>query len=309
LTPHEPFRRVSAFFKERYGYRVQRIPLSIGLGCPNRNAADGKGGCIFCDPKGSGFAALSPDTPLSEQFSFFRQRAVSKYGDQVRFLAYFQSFSNTYAPVETLRAFYDQAIANEKVVALDVSTRPDCVPEEVLQLLQGYRDRVDVYLELGLQTANNATLKLLRRGHSLAQFVDATLRAHAHGLQVVAHVILDLPWDNKADVVETARVLSALQVEGVKCHSLYRVQDTPLDEMVRSGQLQMLSKEEFLDRTVAFLSNLDPNMVIHRLVSDPPMVGATGNWGMTKISLLNEIEKELRRREQWQGKAFHYLNR
>jgi radical SAM protein (TIGR01212 family) len=276
----------------------------LGLGCPNRDGAKGTDGCIFCDPTGSGFAAVPPSVPVDRQIDFMRRKYHEKYSSPLYFMAYFQSFSNTYAPIEDLRKYYDMVLPYEDIVILDISTRPDLVPSEVLCLIESYRRTLDVYLELGLQSSNPETLRILNRGHSLEDWIDSTIRAKAKGLTVITHVILDLPWDSEKDIVVTAELLNRLGVDGVKCHSLYVVKGTRLSDMVENRIITLFPIERYIDRLILFLEHLDPDIVIHRLVSDPPNTRTDDRSKITKTILLQRIEQEMERRETWQGKKW-----
>jgi hypothetical protein len=233
-----------------------------------------------------------------------KERATQKYKAK-KFIAYFQAFTNTYAPLHVLREKYEQAIVDESIVQLSISTRPDCIPNEVLELLENFKKKVDVSIELGLQTINSKTLRIIQRGHGIAEFVDAVLRAKMHSIEIVVHVIVDLPWDDLEDVIDTARTLSYLGVNGVKLHSLYVVRNTPLENIFINREVDFIDFKEYKDRVVAFLENLSPHVVIHRLASDPPRnMVVYGNWGMSKIQIVNEIEKELEIRDTFQGKRW-----
>ncbi|HHF08742.1 MAG: TIGR01212 family radical SAM protein [Kosmotoga sp.] len=306
MNHEKPYRDLKTYLKERYGEPVYRLPIDAGFTCPNRDGTLSTGGCIYCDATGSGFSVnkkLSIQEQMKERMEKLRNRGIGK------FMAYFQANSNTYAPIPKLRELYSSALL-EDVIILDISTRPDLVPNEVLELLADYRKSVDVFLELGLQTVNYHTLRKLNRQHTLAEFVDAVIRAKKYGLEVIAHVILNLPWDNLEDVVETAKIISVLQVDGVKLHSLYVVKDTPLEILYRKGKIKIGSLNEFINRAITFLEYLDPKIVIHRLAADPPHVGTVfGNWGLPKIEILNRIEKEMILRGSYQGKKYAYLNR
>jgi len=306
LNHEKPYRDLKTYLKERYGEPVYRLPIDAGFTCPNRDGTLSTGGCIYCDATGSGFSVnkkLSIQEQMKERMEKLRNRGIGK------FMAYFQANSNTYAPIPKLRELYSSALL-EDVIILDISTRPDLVPNEVLELLADYRKSVDVFLELGLQTVNYHTLRKLNRQHTLAEFVDAVIRAKKYGLEVIAHVILNLPWDNLEDVVETAKIISVLQVDGVKLHSLYVVKDTPLEILYRKGKIKIGSLNEFINRAITFLEYLDPKIVIHRLAADPPHIGTVfGNWGLPKIEILNRIEKEMILRGSYQGKKYAYLNR
>ncbi len=233
-----------------------------------------------------------------------REWAIKKYKAQ-KFIVYFQAFTNTYAPIDVLRKRYEEAIIDDSILQLAVSTRPDSLSEPVLELLETFKEKVDVAVELGLQSVNPKTLRALKRGHGLAEFIYAALRAKKHQLEVVVHVIIDLPWDDMEDVIETARTISILGVDGVKLHSLYVVKGTKLEQMVNERQIELLSFDQYKDRVIAFLENLSESIVIHRLASDPPEdITVFGNWGMSKLQIVKEIEKELQSRDTHQGKEY-----
>ncbi len=299
------YRKLSEYLKERYGTRVQKIPIFAGFTCPNR--IKGRP-CIYCDPTGGGFSTLM-NLPIREQVFTWKERFKRKY-KRVKFIAYFQAFSNTFAQVDILRKKYEEALVDDEIVALDISTRPDLLQEEVLDLLEEFRERVDVFLDIGLQTVNYKTLKILRRDHTLAEFIDGVIRAKKRGFEITTHVIANLPWDDIDDVVETAKVISALKIDGVKVHSLYVVDNTELGEMYKNGEISIGSLEDYINRVITFLEFLDPSIVIHRLVSDPPRKGVLfGNWGLSKVEILQRIERELEKRGSWQGKNFDYLQK
>ena len=303
------YQKLNAFWKQKYGKRVQRIPVSTGLGCPNRVKSNGLNGCIFCDPTGSGFAAESPNVPIEEQIKTMINRVENKYGKDVFFAVYLQSYTNTFASVEKLKGIFDSLFIDERIKILDISTRPDCVEQEKLDLIAGYQDKADVLIEFGLQSVNRKTLIDLNRGHTLADFIDAVLRTKRMGIQTLAHMILDLPQDSINDVIEGAEILSALGVDGVKLHSLYVVEGTELDRRIKKRRYNLLSFNDFVYREITFLEYLDPSIVIHRLCSEPPKENARGNWGMPKIGVIHEIERVMKERNSYQGKHFNYLKR
>ncbi|GAB6190114.1 TIGR01212 family radical SAM protein [Marinitoga arctica] len=301
------YNKLSDYLKKRYGERVQRLPINAGFTCPNKIGLRGTGGCIYCEETGSGFASLSPKTPIKEQIEFMINRYKGKAN---KYMAYFQSNTNTFAPPHILKKIYDSALIDDRIVILDISTRPDTVEEEKLDLIASYKEKVDVYIEFGLQSVNYNTLKILNRGHSLAEFIDSVNRAKKRNIEVIVHMIVDLPWDKKEDIIEGAKILSALNVDGVKLHSLYITENTVLGEMYKNNEIQPLSFEEFIDRNILFLEYLDPKIVIHRLAADPPKEGVLhGNWGMSKIKIINLLEKEMKKRNTYQGRLFNYLNR
>lgn len=303
------YKKLSKYLKEKYHARVHKLPLSAGFTCPNRDGKISKGGCIFCDPTGSGFATLGSNVPIQEQVIKMIERAEKRFKAK-KFIAYFQAFSNTYASPEKLEKIYESALIDPRIVGLDVSTRPDLLQEEVLDVLEKFKKKVNLTVEVGLQTVNYKTLKILNRGHTLAEFVDAVNRLKKRNFDVVAHVIINLPWDDIEDVVETAKILSALNVDGVKLHSLYVVQNTELAKMFLNGEVSICSIDEYVDRVITFIEYLDPNIIIHRLVADPPKKGTIfGNWNMKKQDIVRIIEEEMEKRDTFQGKKYGYLRR
>ncbi len=289
--------------KKKYGERVQRIPINAGFTCPNRT--NGSPGCLFCDETGSGFSTFHGT--IAEQIEKMKERYRKKGIN--KFIAYFQNYTNTFADIETLRNTYIQAIADD-IVQLDIATRPDCINIKVVNLLREIREKynITVSLDIGLQTANYHTLVKVNRGHTLADYINAVLLLKKYDFEVVSHVILNLPGDNMLDVIESAKIISVLGVDGVKIHSLYIVDGTILGEWYKENKLSVCSKGDFIYRVVMFLEYLSPKVVIHRLVADPPLSGTLfGNWGLTKSELIREIELELEKRDTYQGKKATYL--
>ncbi|PNR97106.1 TIGR01212 family radical SAM protein [Petrotoga sp. 9PWA.NaAc.5.4] len=299
------YNRLSTYLKNRYGERVQRLPINAGFTCPNKTGEKGKGGCIYCDSTGSGFAAFSSQTSIENQVKNMISRYQSKAN---KFIVYFQSNTNTYAPAKVLKIRYEKALIDDRIVALDVSTRPDCISNETIEVLKEFKDNLDVFVELGVESTNPNTLKFMNRGHTLAEVIDATNRLKKANVEIILHYIIDFPTDTIEDVVEMAKISSVLRVNGVKLHSLYIVENTKLGEMYKLGEFVPLTLKDFVDRSIIFLEYLDPNVVIHRLVADPPKEGTLhGNWGLSKIQILNIIEAEMKKRNSYQGKLFDYL--
>lgn len=221
-----------------------------------------------------------------------------------KFIAYFQNYSNTYADINKLREIYKQAI-DEDIVQIAISTRPDCISDEILDLLEELKKKIDVSIEMGLQTANYHTLVKMNRGHTLAEYINAAIKVKNRGFELVSHVILNFPEDNMLDVIESAKILSVLGVDGVKIHSLYIVENTILGKMYREGKIKIGTLNDFVEKVVRFLEYLSPKIVIHRLVADPPRNGTIfGNWGKPKIQIINLIEKTLKEKNTYQGKKF-----
>jgi radical SAM protein (TIGR01212 family) len=295
---------LSRFLRERFGTKVYRVTVDAGFTCPNVDGSVAVGGCVYCDNRSFSPNRRLPRIAVREQV----QRGISilqeRYGAN-HFLAYFQAATNTYAPVARLKRLYDEALDHPQIVGLAVGTRPDCVPDPVLDLLEGYaRDRY-VCLELGLQTVHDRSLDWMNRGHHFEAFVDAVQRCQGRGLDLCIHVILGLPGETPADMMATAEALAAMPVQGVKIHNLHVVPDTPLEKMYRAGEVRMLERAEYVGLVCDFLERLPPQMVIHRLNGDaPPEYLVAPLWCLDKPGLLREIQTELERRESWQGKRF-----
>jgi radical SAM protein (TIGR01212 family) len=296
-----PYRDLNSFLKGQFGERVQKITLDAGLTCPNRDGRVGTGGCLYCNARGSGTGAWARGQSIAAQMAMGMDRLARRYRAS-RFIAYFQSFSNTYAPPETLRELYEVALAFPQVVGLSIGTRPDCLPDEVLELLAGYtRDRL-VWLELGLQSAHDATLLRLNRGHNVACFAEAVARAATRGLPVVAHVILGLPGEGPEEMSATAAYLARLPLHGVKIHLLYVIKDSGLARLHRGGEYVCLSEDQYVNLAVDFIERLPPHLVIHRLTGDPhPDELVAPAWCLDKSRVLGRIREEFARRGSRQG--------
>jgi radical SAM protein (TIGR01212 family) len=294
----------SRFLRQRFGTRVHRVTIDAGFTCPNVDGAVAVGGCVYCDNRSFSPNRRLPRTSVGEQV----RRGVAILQQRYRaehFLAYFQAATNTYAPVEKLRRLYDEALEHPQVIGLAIGTRPDCVGEPVLELIQQYaRDRY-VCLELGLQTIHDRSLDWMNRGHHFDAFLDAVHRCQGRGLDLCAHVILGLPGESAADMLATADALAALPVQAVKIHNLHVVRATPLEAMYRAGEVRLLDMVEYVQVVCDFLERLPPHMVIHRLNGDaPPDYLVAPAWCLEKPALLRAIDAELERRNSWQGRKW-----
>jgi radical SAM protein (TIGR01212 family) len=294
----------SRFLREKFGNRVFRVTIDAGFTCPNVDGSVAVGGCVYCDNRSFSPNRRLPRTPVREQV----RRGITILQKRYRankFLAYFQAATNTYAPVEKLRRLYNEALEHSQIVGLAVGTRPDCVPNPVLDLLQNYACDRYVLLELGLQTIHDRSLDWMNRGHHFDAFLDAVRRCQGRGLDVCAHVILGLPGETREDMLATADALAALPVNGVKIHNLHVVRDTPMEAMYRDGSVRMMELAEYVQVVCDFLERLPATMVIHRLSGDaPPGYLVAPQWCANKPGLLRAIEAEMERRESWQGKRF-----
>lgn len=304
------YNQYSEHLVKKFGEKVYKLPVNLPGTCPNRDGRSGVGGCVFCDEKGSGFDCL-PETlsikrQLEENKVFFRKRFNAQ-----KYIVYFQAFTNTYLPLDRFKANILEAVEVDDLVGISVSTRPDCVNDHYLDFLQGVREdkKLDINIELGLQTVNYHTLSRINRGHSLAEFIDAVLRIKKRGFETCAHLILNLPWDDSSDAVENAKILSALGIEYVKLHSLYVVRGTPLGDMYQRGEIEITTLDDYVARVVEFLEYLDPGIVVQRLVGKGPRAQLLfSNWGISWWLVKQRIEDCLVRLDTFQGKKFDYLN-
>ncbi len=301
------YRELAPYLKEKYGVRVQRISISYFKTCPNRDGTVGFGGCTFCEETGSGFANKFKNLEVKSQMMEGMKAARQKYKAE-KFMAYFQSFTNTYGPIEELEKVYNDAIIDD-VVALDISTRPDAFSEETAELLKDIssKRKVDIFVEFGLESVNENTLVAVNRGHSVGEFIDSVLRAKDYGFETIAHVILDLPSDTIDDEIACAKILSALKVNGVKMHSLYIIPGTKMGQDYIAGKIKPLDAKEYIRRAAVFLSYLDPQIVIHRIISTPPN-NSIYSVGLSSAQAKKIIEAEMMKASKFQGSDFNYLN-
>jgi len=295
---------LKSYLEGRYGFPVRKISIDAGFTCPNRDGTLAEGGCTYCSNES--FVPPSTDAQpgsITSQIECAQEILSRRFGTE-HTIAYFQAHTNTYAPTDVLRRCFDEAVSVPGVVGLSVGTRPDCVPDEAIALLAGYvSDEFDVWLELGLQSANDETLREINRGHGVAEFLDAVIRAKRHNLKVCAHVILGLPNETREEMVETAKVLTVARVDGVKIHPLHVVSGTVLDQIYRRKEYTPLEMEDYVNLVCEFLERLAPGIVIHRLTGeaqDETLVAPF--WCKAKSSVIAAIDKELTARDSYQGK-------
>ena len=299
--PERPYLAFGGHLRARFGCKVYRVGLNAGFSCPNRDGTVGEGGCIYCRIDAFTLGQGGAGKSIREQMLEGMSRVGRRYGAG-KFLAYFQAFTNTYAPLPVLRAAYDESLVSEDVVGLCIGTRPDCVADPVLSLVADYALRMEVWLEFGLQSANDATLERINRGHDFACFADAVRRARERGIMVCAHVILGLPGENRKAMMRTADALAEIGIDGVKIHHLHVVRGTPLEEMYARGEVSVFPVEEYVPLVVDFLERIPADAVIHRLMGEcrgdlliAPL------WRTPKREVVRMIEEEFHRRGTRQG--------
>jgi radical SAM protein (TIGR01212 family) len=304
LTRYNDF---NTYLRERFGCRVQKITIDAGFSCPNRDGTLSFDGCIYCDGKGSGTGAARRAESIKEQIQKAKVRLAVRYKAK-KFIAYFQAFTNTYAPCDILRKRYDEALADFDIVGLAIGTRPDCVDQARLDLIQEYTARHMVWIEYGLQSIHNRTLEKINRGHTFEDFVQAVRITQGRNILICAHVILGLPGESMEDVLDTATALSGLGMNGIKIHSLYILKGTPLARLFQEGGCTVLDQETYVEWVTAFLERLSPNIIVQRLTGDPdPSALLVPGWSLKKQQTLSLIKKTLEAREAWQGRLFEQL--
>ncbi|WP_298706317.1 TIGR01212 family radical SAM protein [uncultured Veillonella sp.] len=308
-TKPKRYRVYSKFLKETYGEKVYKLPVALPLTCPNRDGSAGVGGCVFCGEIGAGYENLPATMTVGEQLKANIAHIAPKY-KAYKYIPYYQNFSNTYLPLDQFRA-YMEAGCIDTTVGLAIATRPDCINDAYLEVLQDIREqyKVDIYLEYGLQSVNYHTLKKINRGHGLAEFIDAVLRTKRYGISTCAHMILNLPWDTMDDTIEGARILSSLGVDQVKLHALYIVKNTLMAKWYEAGDFTLISADEYIDRVIAFLRHLDPQIVLQRLVGRAPETNTLfTNWSMGWWRIQEEIDRRMEEEDVRQGDLCTYLN-
>lgn len=295
---------LDTYYKEQFGDKVYKLSLNGNMTCPNRDGTLGTGGCIFCSSGGSGDFAACNKLSITEQIEEAKERVAKKVKSN-RYVAYFQAYTNTYAPVSYLRSIFTEAIEHKEVVALSIATRPDCLPEEVLNLLAELNKRKPVYIELGLQTIHENSARLIRRGYSLPIFEEALNRLSGINIPVIVHVILGLPSENRKMMVATIDYLAKLPIHGIKLQLMHVLKNTELETLYLSDSklFSLLQLEDYIELLIECLEHLPPRIVIHRLTGDGPKnLLVAPIWSGNKRLVLNTIQQELKKRDSYQGK-------
>ncbi len=292
----------NTYLREIFGCRVQKISIDAGLTCPNRDGSLSASGCIYCNSMGSGTGMFSMGASVGEQVAGSKAFLAKRYNAK-KFIAYFQSFSNTYAPVSILKNLYDEALAVPDVVGLSIGTRPDCIDQEVLGLIEGYANKYLVCIEYGLQSYHDQTLRLINRGHDFECFRRAVELTKNRGIKICVHLILGLPGETREMMLETARKISEIKIDAVKLHLQYIIKGTQLEALYNAGLYQCLKQDEYVEIICDVLELLPSEMVIQRLTGDPhPKELVAPSWAMKKKETLSLIQETLFKRDSWQGK-------
>jgi radical SAM protein (TIGR01212 family) len=293
--------------RRRFGGRVQKVSIDAGFTCPNVDGTVARGGCTFCDNRSFSPSRRLPRQDIRDQIDEGIRRLKWRY-DVDRFLAYFQPATNTYAPVDRLRPLYEAAISHPQVVGLAIGTRPDCVPDAVLDLLQEIAGRTYLSVEYGMQTIHDRSLDWMNRGHHYDAFLDAMERSRGRGFEICVHVMLGLPGESRDDMLATARELARLRVDAVKIHNLYAVKNTPLADEVARGEVVLMERDEYVATLVEFLELLPSTTIIERISGEaPPSYFMGPAWSLDKPAIRSALENEFARRGAWQGKRYGEL--
>jgi radical SAM protein (TIGR01212 family) len=291
------YNNLSTYFREKYGRRLKKICIDGGFSCPNRDGKCGTGGCIFCGERGSG-EHIDPSVSIGGQV---RAALISSRADD-KFIAYFQNFTNTYADIETLRKRYDAALIDERIVALAIGTRPDCINKEVAELIASYRSRVFVWVEMGLQTSNDKTAEIINRGYKTEVYTGACEILKKYDIPTVAHMIVGLPGEKKEDALRTAEYIASLGIFGIKIHSIYVMRGTRLSDMYNENLYTPPTLSEYADTVSDIISRLPKNMIIHRLTGDCPKdLLVAPEWNKSKTEIIDAINSSLKVKGLSQG--------
>lgn len=293
--------------KSRFGCKIYKLTLSGGMTCPTRDGTLGTRGCIFCSAKGSGEFAAKPCEDISIQLKAARELIAHKVKNG-KYIAYFQDYTNTYAPVERLRHLFTEAIKPDDIVALSVATRPDCLPDDVIELLDELNQAKPVFVELGLQTIHESTAEYIRRGYKLEVFEEAVRKLKAMGIEIIVHIIIGLPYETEEMIYDTIRYLAKMKINGIKLQLLHVLEDTDLAEEYRQGKFEVLTMDKYIDILENCVRMLPPETVIHRLTGDGAKKDLIAPlWSADKKNVLNTINKRFKEHNVIQGSLYNVI--
>lgn len=295
------YHTLNYFYKNKFGIKVFKVSLNGGFSCPNLDGRIGYGGCIYCSKSGSGEFGGDKEDSLEEQFLKMKE-VVNKKHIPCKYIGYFQARTNTYASLDVLKEKYECILKQNDVIGLNIATRCDAISEDCLDYLEELSKRTFLTIELGLQTIHEKTSILINRCHSLKQFEDMVIKLRKRNINVCVHIINGLPYETEEMMLDTVRYLNKLDIQGIKIHMLYIIKDTVIDTMYKKERFKILSKEEYIDIIIKQLELLRPEIVINRITSDPDKETLVEpRWLVDKCQLLNDIDKEMKRRNTYQG--------
>ncbi|MDE6312345.1 MAG: TIGR01212 family radical SAM protein [Lachnospiraceae bacterium] len=297
-----PYYSLNTYLQETYGEKMYKLSLNANMTCPNRDGTLDTRGCIFCSAGGSGDFAENPSLTITQQIESGKKRVQKKMKGN-RYIAYFQAYTNTYAPISYLQKIFYEAISHPEIAILSIATRPDCLSPQVLSLLKELNEIKPVWVELGLQTIHPKSAEYIRRGYPLSCFDKAVKSLHSIGIEVIAHMILGLPGENKTDMLATANHIAHLQINGIKLQLLHIIKGTDLAKDFFENKFEVLELSEYTDIVVSIIERLPKHMVVHRMTGDGPKnLLLAPLWSGNKRNVLNTIHHEFRIRNTWQGK-------
>ncbi|MEK3991549.1 MULTISPECIES: TIGR01212 family radical SAM protein [Robertmurraya] len=290
--------------RQTFGHKVFKVALDGGFDCPNRDGTVAYGGCTFCSAAGSGDFAGNRVDDLTTQFQDIKEKMHSKWKDG-KYMAYFQAYTNTHGPIEELKEKFESVLSQEGVVGISIATRPDCLPDDVVEYLAELNKRTYLWVELGLQTVHERTALLINRAHDYQCYVEGVNKLRKHNIRICSHIINGLPLESYDMMMTTAKEVAKLDVQGIKIHLLHLLKGTPMVKQYEKGKLEFLSLENYVSLVCDQLEILPPEMIVHRITGDGPidlMIGPM--WSVNKWEVLNSIDAELKRRDSWQGKFY-----
>lgn len=292
------------YLRNIFDMKIFKVALDAGFDCPNRDGTVAFGGCTFCSVAGSGDFAGDKVDPIPLQFELIKAKMHEKWKTG-KYIAYFQAYTNTHAPLPLLKEKFEAALALEGVVGISIATRPDCLPDDVVEYLAELNKRTYLWVELGLQTVHEKTAKLVNRAHDFPTYVESVDKLRKHGIRICTHIINGLPLENREMMMETAREVAKLDVQGIKIHLLHLLKGTPMVKQYEKGMLEFMERDSYIQLVADQLEVLPPEMVVHRITGDGPidlMIGPM--WSVNKWDVLNGIDAELAKRESYQGKYY-----
>ncbi|MBT4790177.1 MAG: TIGR01212 family radical SAM protein [Halobacteriovoraceae bacterium] len=293
------------YIKKRYGGRIQKITIDANFTCPNRDGSKGVGGCTYCNNKSFGTATRLNDLKIKDQLQSGFDYSVGRYKNVVGYFAYFQSYSNTYAPLSELKKIYNEALEVDKITGLVVGTRPDCIDREKLAYFENLTKDYEVVIEYGIESIYDETLERINRGHDYQCFVDAIDMTKGRGIKICAHIIIGFPWETKEQWIETAKAMSKLSIDYLKIHQLHVVKNTLMANEYMVKPFKLLNKEEYIDVLIEFLEHLRPSIVIQRLFgSASKELTVSPFWPETTFDLNNELIRKMKERDTYQGRLY-----
>jgi len=291
----------NSYLKAKYGCKVYRIGLDAGFTCPTRDGTKGSSGCLYCNETGSRSSYTNPREGISSQLSS-RIKYLQETKGAKKFIAYFQAFTNTYAPPDKLKTIYDEVLPFDDIVSISIGTRPDAIDREKLHLISSYKNKYEVWIEYGLQTIRDSTLNHMNRGHSFKDFLNALDITKKFDIPVCVHVILGLPGERRSDIIDTAKMLSSLKVNGVKIHVLHVLRGSGLEKLYEEGKIKILEENEYVELVCDFLENLSGDIIVQRLTGQGTAEShAAPAWALDKTKTLKKITEILKKRGTYQG--------